>query len=270
MKYRIGCGWLLWWCLSAWLWAAPASDVDPRSLLPADLPQRPFILADDENFAPFSFFSRTDQFTGLFPELYREAFRRLGIELNYRPYPWRRAQQLVAEGQADAMVTIPTPTRLAFLKASDPLYVEHIAIWTRKSHPQRSYLMQVTELSELQGFRLVEMRGNGWGEYHLTRPEYGLDVVWVTENTLARMVAHGRVDVAIMPLLTTRHFLLEQEPALMSQLVHSNRYLDGSPFCLLIHQNSPYAGIIPAFNAALAQMRADGSYQRILFRFVYQ
>ncbi|MCE2595472.1 transporter substrate-binding domain-containing protein [Motilimonas cestriensis] len=227
-------------------------------------PKSPFVLADDGDFGPFSYNNANGELAGIFPKIYVEVFRRLNIPLLYEGYPWRRTQKLIAEGAADAMITIPTPARLEYLVASDPLFIEPFAIWARRDHPRVEKIMAIDSIADIHGYKIVELKGNGWAETELTRDGLDLDIMWVGQNTLPQILLLNRADLAIMPVNVSRYTLRKNELDMNNSLIHSKHYLRGNSFCLMVRKNSQYVGIIPEFNRVLAEMKSDGSYDKIV------
>ncbi|WP_354624974.1 hypothetical protein [Psychromonas sp. MME2] len=64
----------------------------------------------DENWFPFRYIKEGDNINrGIFPEMLTLLFEQeLGLALNYKLLPWKRAQLEVEIGHSDFILTIPT------------------------------------------------------------------------------------------------------------------------------------------------------------------
>jgi len=79
---------------------------------------RPFIWVDDEDYWPAIYRSGEGAPAGIFNDILTEVFKRLGIPLKKAVYPWKRAQMMVKNGEADGMVTVYTKERAAYTVAT--------------------------------------------------------------------------------------------------------------------------------------------------------
>ena len=228
---------------------------------------KPFVIADDGSFGPFSYMDEQGQFIGIFPELYTEAFKRIQVPLSYGGYPWRRAQQMIRDGEADAMITIPTPKRLEHLTASKPLFTEPFVIWARKDNPRIDDILKIQSIPDLKGFYIIELQGNGWAETHLAPKELGLSIIWVSNNvSIPKMLILRRGDIAVMPQNVTIFNISQKNFNNADALLHSDYPLGVNPFCLMVRNDSKYIHILPQFNKAIKEMREDGTFEIIVNR----
>jgi len=85
--------------------------------------------------------------------------------------------------------------------------------------------------------------------------------------TAARMLAAGRVDLTLEDEWVARYYLSHELTELSPALEFLPVPLSESPLHILVRRKHPQSEkIVSAFNQALRDMRADGSYTAILQR----
>jgi len=236
----------------------------------ADVPDRPFVWVDDENFKPLIYRDETGASKGIFYEVITEAFRRMNIPLKNRLYPWSRAQKIVLEGGADGMVTVYTRGRRRRFKATDPIVTVKEHVFTDKENPKFEKILDIRSLKELKHFILVDTVDAGWSRENLK----GMHVIWVpTAESALNMIATGRADIYLMSNFTGPYLIKEQieknSPYKkgLENIVTGRYPIAKMDYRLLIRKDSPYVNIIDRFNATLRRMRRDGTYQKIIDRY---
>ena len=239
----------------------------------AKTPQRPFIWADDENYKPYIYMGRDGKPHGIFKDIMTEIFKRLKIPLKCYLYPWPRSQAVVKSGKADGMITVHTKKRMKFLKATDPILIIHEKILARSDNPKIRQIINIKNVKELKNYKVVDTIGAGWAKEHYKNFPH---VVWApTSANVFLMIANRRADIYIVPELTaisTINDLIKKYPQYaknLKKLIIGKNSLANLKFRLLIRKNSPYVRIIPEINTVLKQMKKDGSYKRILNKYLY-
>ena len=230
---------------------------------------RPFIWADDENYWPAIYRGSDGKPTGIFNDILTELFARLDIPLKKAVYPWKRAQKMVKEGDADGMVTVYTKERQAWLMATRPIWHIGETLFFRRDNPQVCKLLQLNSFEDMQNLRIVDIAGSGW-----TREEYkkhGINnIIWVpTVDSAFNMLAKGRADVFIMFNLNAFNILSKKRAAKgvllegYQNIIAISPTFASLPFQLLINRESPFVKRIDDINRVLEVMKHDGTYQRI-------
>lgn len=103
------------------------------------------------------FFTRTDEgrMTGFFYEIVSSALTRMGIQSSWESYPWSRCQAQVRSGEADAMITVPTPERLRYSNTHDtPFYLKKLVIFTYKDHPALPRIREIMSIKDIMALNL--------------------------------------------------------------------------------------------------------------------
>jgi len=234
--------------------------------------QEAFIWNDDEDYKPFIYKDEHGKAQGIFKDIMVEAFKRMHIPLKYQLYAWKRAQQHVKDKQADGMVTVPTPERLKFLKPSDTIIIAKERIFARKDNPKIKQIMKIKSINEFKNYKVVDYIGAGWAQDHYKNLK---NVIWVPKNTNALlMVANKRADIYLSDEfigVNTIKKLIKQYPQYkenLKKLIICPHVFAKLNFSLLIRKDSKFVNIIPKFNKVLKEMKEDGTYNKILKKYL--
>ncbi|RWU06555.1 ABC transporter substrate-binding protein [Pseudodesulfovibrio sp. S3] len=228
----------------------------------------PVLCIEYHDFWPFYTRGTDGHMTGFAYEMVTEALGRIGVEACWESYPWSRAQARVKAGEADALVTVPTPERLRYaVTHPDPIYMKGHDIFTYAAHPKLELIKSIKSIDDIHkaGLTVITYQGNGWNDKNIrsrgikTYDAPKLKSVWM-------MLANHRGDIiiewagAVWPLV--------EEAGLDGKLVEVGVSLDPTPFHLLIGKGSSFVGILSRFNEVLKEMRADGTMDEIMGRYV--
>ena len=148
---------------------------------------------------------------GLYIDIVNEVFKnRLGIPVEHKGYPWRRAQKMIMDGVADGFCTVITPERLSFSDATQHSIIDvNFKIFVPANSSKLEQLRQVSSISGLRGFKLVDYAGSGWADEHLAKA--GLDVYWLPRNEpIWKYLLAGRADLTVKNEWTTRYSLKKE------------------------------------------------------------
>ena len=230
---------------------------------------RPFVWADDEDYWPAIYRGKDGKPAGIFNDILTEAFTRLAIPLKKSVYPWKRAQSLVKNGEADGMVTVYTKERKDFTVATEVVWEIGETLFFRRDNPKACKMLKVNSFDDLKELTLVDTQGSGW-----TMEKYkahGItNVIWVPSISSAfNMLAKGRADAFIMFNLNAYNILSQKKVpgnALSREfqnIVAITPTFAKLPFRLLIRKSSPFVKNISDINKVLKKMKTDGTYQRI-------
>jgi polar amino acid transport system substrate-binding protein len=223
---------------------------------------------DYPDFWPF--FTRQDngEMTGFFYEIVTTALTEMGIESRWEAYPWGRCQTNVQNGDADAMITVPTRERLEYSQThEDPFYRKELKVFTYNGHPRLDRIEKIRTIDDIIAgeFSVVTYLGNGWSEKNLATRGVKIEASAQLINVW-RMLAHKRGDIVIeWPGAAWPDI---RKAGLESEIVQTGVSLESMPFHLLVRKGSPYAARLGEFNRIILRMQADGSLQRIVNSYV--
>jgi len=234
--------------------------------------QEAFIWNDDEDYKPFIYKDQNGTPKGIFKDIMFEAFKRMNIPLKCNLYAWKRTQQYIKDKKADGMITTPTKERLKFLKPTDTIIVAKERIFARKDNPRIKQIMNIKTLKEFNNYVVVDYIGAGWAKDHYKNLK---NVIWVPKNTNSLlMVANKRADIYLSDEfigVSTIKKLIKKYPQYkknLQKLIICPHVFVKLKFSLLIRKDSKYVNIIPKFNKVLKEMKKDGTYDKILNKYL--
>lgn len=199
------------------------------------------------------------KYQGLFVDLITRLFdEELGIVIERYPLPWKRAQDAVKAGDADFMITIPTPERLEYVVATDlPLYRMNLHLYTYADHPKRDAIAQIQTVEDIKrlDLELAAHIGDGWYKTNVASKGVRSHYLSVDED-LVRFVGAKRADGMIDILLPTNRKI--REGKLQSKVVLTDIKFGPIDFYVLIGKKSPLIERIDDINAVMQRMIDDG------------
>jgi polar amino acid transport system substrate-binding protein len=215
------------------------------------------------NYPPYEY-EEDGQPKGMVVEIVQEAFRRAGHAVSIEVMPWARALQEAQSGRADGIfAAVKTPERerqLAYTR--EPLVPLVVSLFVRKDSGIR-YDGRLQPLAHYR-FGVVNRFSNGprfdgamaAGVLPLVEAANG------TESNIRKLMA-GRIDVMVNNRYGAHYFL--RRLGLDDQVAELQPPLDASPSYLAFSRaRDDLAALREAFDRALAAMKADGSFQRIV------
>ena len=218
------------------------------------------------------FFSRAGNGTmqGIFYEIITKAIQQNSeIEIKWEEYPWKRCQQYVKHGKADAMITVPTKRRLEYsITHPSPFYNKTMNIFTYAAHPKMDIINSIKNIEELAASDLtvITYAGNGWNDKHIRSKGIPIHEGHLRTGIWG-MLAYKRGDIIIewpdgaWPDI--------EKLALSDKIIQTNVVLESMPFHLLISKKSPYANLLKNFDQTIYEMRKDKTLQKIIDKYSY-
>ena len=208
-------------------------------------------------FPPYIWRDEQNATRGIFADMMRAVFGRLGVSVVFRQEQWQQAQQLVRDGAADAFITVPTAARRAFANAGEvPWYVEEVVAFAAADNAHRQTLAQAKHLSELRGFLQINYRGNSWARENLQ--ELGA-IRWLDES--AKVMAALAVDKEAIYIHTTASPLFDRaQLGLHDAVVIATPTLLTADFHLFIGKHSPYLPLLAETDKIAAAMKKSGEW----------
>lgn len=230
---------------------------------PVSLAQPPAMTIAYAEYKPYSF-TDNGQVRGIEVDVLTEALStRMQIPLQHRVLPWKRVQTYVRTGEIDAYVAVATPERLSYASASQEAVTFGSVSVFMNTADTRLETAETLTLEELKPYRIGITAGSGWAKRnlnkHFIQPAY-------STSSLADMLKMNRIDMIVEnPYIFSYHlkqfadddFTFREIPVAGQQL----------SLLLLISKTSAFADILPAFNATLRAMKADGTLDSIHARY---
>lgn len=192
--------------------------------------------------------------------VFDEAFRRLGMELDYQVYPPKRATELAVAGEVDGEVA-----RHAQYAETYPsmVRVDEVIISMKQVAFAKDPLLKLENWDSLKGtnYRVDYRRGEQISEVRLppvVKPE-NLNAVTDHIQGLKKLAA-GRTDIYVGPADTVAPLL--QTAEFKDAGIHMAGVLEEILSYPYVHQK--HADLAPKLAAVLKQMKAEGLFEQYL------
>lgn len=239
--YRIKT-WLLSFALAAWPLLVHA---EAGPLVNFDASNPPFMYASA---------GRAD---GFYPELIEAVFQQMKRPVRLAAKPWKRAIGELDLGEAGVGGIYKNEERLKKYDFSDQLFVERIVVYFNRAKP-----VQYGSLSDLYGKRVGAILGWSYGDDFDNARKAGkilVEDVYADSQNFDKL-AKGRLD-AVLAIEQVGSRLMR---ASGNEIEKSAVYLAENPTHLAFHKMQNTAGLLKDFNRALAELKASGSYSKIV------
>lgn len=205
-------------------------------------------------WAPFTDASLLNN--GLATDLVSTALTRAGYASEYHQVPWARAMHGLGEGHYDVLINAwysDDRTRLGEFSAE---YLVNRVRFVKRSRSS----VEFRDLSQLYSRPIAVVRGYSYS------PEFDndplLEKVPVSSFIMAaRMVAAGRVDLAVEDEFVARYYLAREPKNIRENLAFLPKSLTENSLHILVSLKNPrHQQIVADFDREIAAMKADGTY----------
>ena len=229
---------------------------------------RQLIISYNEDYAPYSF-SESGRVEGILPEVLEHLLANVpDLKVSRVAYPWRRAQLVVQNEEADAICTFASEERRRYADFHfTPITVLRPALFYAETNPRRADIEKISSVEQLKKIMLIDQKGNQWAEQTLAGYT---DVQWVGDHdTIFRMVLSGRADahVSLSPIVT--RWRLKKLGITQGVVSRPAPYVAAEvPFHLGIRKTHPRAKtILAAIDRQLARRETQAFIEKVTARF---
>lgn len=216
----------------------------------------------DNGYPPYMF-GTMKQANGLYPTLIERIFTHLGITVEIQAFPWKRALKMGQEMNVAIGGIYKNDVRLTCYDYSDPLFEECLLVYVKKG---KWFLF--THLSDLQGKEIGLNRGWSYGEeFDTARKEYHLTVQEADTNgqNFKKLIA-GRIDCLVVDQVAAYQIIKQEK--LEGQVEKLDRYAAVNKAYLVFAKQLKQRPVLNRFNKTLAEMKRDGTYQKIVLDYL--
>ncbi len=199
---------------------------------------------------------------GLFPDLVREAFRRMGRPIEITFYPWSRSLALLEAGEASALFSIKkTAEREAkFRYPRETLFSQDYVFFVRKNsgvHFDGNY-------ASLAKARIGIVRNNSYGtrfdEAAKRKTFFRLEVAYDYEHCF-RMLLLDRVDAVMISRQVGLNYV--KKLGAEERIVVSGPPSETAYSYVIFTRAYDTTALAEAFDQSMASMRKDGTLARL-------
>ncbi|MFS1664535.1 ABC transporter substrate-binding protein/permease [Streptococcus sp. zg-JUN1979] len=213
-------------------------------------------IVSDTAYAPFEFKDSDQIYKGIDVDIIEEVAKRANWDYKMTFPGFDAAVNAVQAGQADALMagTTVTEAREKVFTFSDTYYDTSIVLYTRSND-------DISKYSQLKG-KTVGVKNGTAAQSFLedNKDKYGYTIkTFDTGDLMNNSLDSGAIDAA-----------MDDEPVVQYAINQGKDYainMDGESvgsFAFGVKKGSQYEYLIDDFNTALAEMKADGTYQQIM------
>lgn len=198
---------------------------------------------------------------GLATDLVSRALVRAGYATQFEQVPWARALQGVGEGRYDVIVNAWfSDDRTQLGQFSAPYLVNRIKLLRRVNGDADFH----GDLAALHGQSVAVVRGYAYSAGFDSDGQ--IEKVPVHNFSMAvRMLAAERVKFTVEDEYVARYYLAKESPQVRNAVQFVDQPLVENTLHILVSLKNPdHDQIVADFNRAIAAMKADGSYNRLL------
>jgi polar amino acid transport system substrate-binding protein len=216
-------------------------------------------VAGAEDNPPFMYADDKGGPTGLYPVLVNAIFKRMGMAINIKTYPWNRALAMGTNGEAPLVGIYKNEERLKIFDYSDAIYPNKIMIYVQKG---KSFKFETP--TDLAGKNIGIMSGWTYGDAFdqakaggkFTTEEVAIDADNFQKLTLGR-VSCIFAESTIADQIIREQNIGDKVEVLTNPVIVFDAYM---VFAKSLNQVS----LLKTFNTTLAAMKQDGSYDKLV------
>ncbi|QFG32858.1 transporter substrate-binding domain-containing protein [Pseudomonas umsongensis] len=199
---------------------------------------------------------------GLATDIVSTALARAGYASDFEQVPWARALLGVGEGRYDVLVNAwfdEERTRLG--QFSGEYLINRVRFLKRKDVP-----IEFSNLQQLYTYPISVVRGYAYSQAF--DQDVSLQKIPVHNFAMAvRMVAADRVKLTLEDEYVARYYLARESPKVRNAVEFLPEPLSENGLHILVSLKNPqHEQIVAGFDRAIAAMKADGSYARLMKR----
>jgi polar amino acid transport system substrate-binding protein len=216
-------------------------------------------IAGAEDNPPFMYADAKGNPTGLYPVLINAIFKRMGMNINIKTYPWNRALAMGTNGEAPLAGIYKNEERLKIFDYSDAIYPNKILIYVLKG---KSF--KFASPSDLAGQNIGVMSGWTYGD--------AFDQAKAAGKFTTEEVANDADN--FQKLVLGRVGCIFAESTIADQIIRDQNYGDKvevlpTPVIvfdayMVFAKKLNQGDLLKTFNATLAAMKQDGSYDKLV------
>jgi len=197
---------------------------------------------------------------GLATDIVSTALARAGYATEFEQVPWARAMLGISEGRYDVLVNAwYAEDRTQIGQFSAEYLLNRVRFIKRKEEP-----IEFDNLEQLHAYPIAVVRGYAYSKDF--DEDQQMQKVPVHSFAMAvRMLAAERVKLTLEDEYVARYYLARESPKVRNAVEFLPKPLSENSLHILVSLKNPeHEQIVAGFDKAIAAMKADGSYARLL------
>ncbi|MEQ6887973.1 transporter substrate-binding domain-containing protein [Halomonas sp. CS7] len=219
-----------------------------------------FQVVNSGAYPPFSFVNTAGDVVGFDVDITEAVADKMGVEANIQTSPWNGIVAALAGGRFDACICSMSATdeRRKAVDFTDPYYSSGLSIWVGEETDD------VSSIADFEGKRVGSTLGETGNQWATEKA----DGRWRNQTfqglpDMLNALTTGRIDVMVADDIPVYVALNEDDIAIKQVDVGE---LPRFPAAIAVQQGTPE--LKAALNTALAEIRADGTYQEIVDKWI--
>lgn len=219
--------------------------------------EEPLLINVDGGNPPFMY-EQGGRAEGIYPKIISAAFARIGQPVIIEAKPWRRGLSEIDEGKAGVGGIYRNEERDRKYDFSVPIMRENVAVYFCSDRP-----LVFRGIHDLKGKKVGVLRGWSYGnEFDAARKAgfFSVDESPSDRANLLKLTA-GRLDVVLSIEESGRAVIVAEA---LTGIERSSVFLTSNYAYLAFSKTKSKKALLEKFNRAIAEMRQDGSFDRIV------
>ena len=219
------------------------------------------VLAHETSWAPH--YGKDLERGGYTVEIIREAFKRVGYELETVWLPWKRAQVEAARGDHDGLgASYHNEERAKKFAYTDPIGATEVVFFMRAGDD-----IKYSKLEDLKPYKIGTGFGYGYPD-KFVKADYLKKVKAYELKTNIKRLLHKRIDLIIGSRKAILFYLKKEYPDMINSVEVLGNPLETMPLYVLFSRKRPnYEQKVKDFNRGLKMIKEDGTYHKIMKRY---
>lgn len=218
-------------------------------------------LVGEASYEPLSFKTDSNEIAGISPEIIREVFKRMDVELKLELLPWAECTKMVQTGEADGLFSVSKAPESEgiYTYVPTPLIVDRTVLVVKGD----SLITFDGDLKRMHNYTLGTLIGSSILEPYtrggtLTRIDDSLSL----EEALKKLTSHRGLDILVYSDLSIQFTAKQLNLSDKIQLL--SKPLSETPVHLAFTTKKDMKDLASKFDAELNKMIQDGTYDTIL------
>lgn len=207
-------------------------------------------------------------YNGLYVEIIEELFvKRLGYNIKFLENPWKRAQQLVEDGEADFLITVATIDRLKYCVKTDfPVYNLFMGVYTYNGHSQIDEINKIKEIPDIKKMELIPVSnfGNGWHKQNID--VYGINTLYVKKDeNIVKLLANKRADIMVDTIIPMNYEI--KKHGLSNKIELTDVRFGPIEFHILLSKKTISSSSAKEINSAAVDLYNEGFFEKLAAKY---